>query len=774
MKATYSHISRLCSVLGAFLFISTAALSQIYYFDNYSVKDGLAQSKVFTILQDRNDHIWLGTEGGVSRFDGVNFENFTSEDGLALNGIRTLFEDSQGVIWMGHTGGGVTRFNGKDFERLEFMGLIFRSDVTAIAEDTEGNIWITSASDGALVLWNPSSDANDLRYEQFKGRQLSDRVFDLYIGQDSTLYFVTDVGVQKKIPGTQDFEKFFIEGMGYFQITSILQDSHGNFWFGTHNDGLYFFDVLKEELQFFHTRNGLAHNFVSTLTEDSRGAIWVGTWGGGITRIHDGELMTFNTSNGLQDLKIWCIYEDVEGNILSGTNENGVSIFKGERFVSFTEDNGLINNQVWAILQDRTGKFWFGTNGGISIYNPEEKSYRHLTAEFYTIDNQIRYLKEDNNGNIWIGTYGNGTYEYVPGRDRFNYSFSINSYNRQLIVTAMEIDPDNHLWVGTTDGLIYYDIDRRQVQFLTQVHGLAGTDISALFADSMGVLWIGSKGKGITTIKGDSINQLSLDYDFTPTCFAEGRDGRIWIGTEGQGIFALEERAVVKHLSIQTGLLANLITQLNVDKEDNVYVGTNQGLNKYVTGEDRVYTYMEKDGFTGIETKNNASFRDAEGKLWFGTVGGVVMYDPSMERDEHIDPLTHIIRMRVNLEEREMVQGLKLGFKENSIIFDYKSICLANPDAVRYKFMLEGADMDWLPETGQTTATYPALRPGKYVFLVKARNSEGMWNEKPIRFAFQIKPPFYATWWFIIVSVLLGAISIVLYIQTSLVSIFIF
>jgi ligand-binding sensor domain-containing protein/serine phosphatase RsbU (regulator of sigma subunit) len=765
MSNTSNFVFKACSVLGAFLFFGSSIIAQIYYFDNYSVKDGLAQSKVFTIVQDGNDHIWLGTEGGVSRFDGVKFENFTSEDGLALNGIRTLCEDSRGAIWMGHTGGGVTRYNGKKFERLDFMKMIFKSDVTAIAEDAEGNIWLTSASDGAIVFWNPSSEADSIKYEQFKGRQLSDRVFDLYIGRDSVMYFVTDVGVQKRASGASEFERFFVEGMGYFQITSLLEDSKGDFWFGTYNDGLYHYDVSEEELSFFHTRNGLAHNFVSTLSEDSRGAIWVGTWGGGLTRIKDGELKTFNTSNGLQDLKIWCIYEDIEGNILTGTNENGISIFKGERFTSFTQENGLVNDQVWAVLQDRSGKFWFGTNGGISIFNSGGKLLRHLTSEDYSIDDQIRYLKEDRSGNIWLGTYGNGTYEYVPGEDRFNFSFLINSYNTQLIVTAMEIDSDNQLWVGTTEGLIYYDIDRRQVQFLTQIYGIAGNDISALFADSKGVLWVGSRGKGIATIEGDSARQLSLDFDFTPTCFAEGMDGHIWIGTEGQGIYAIEGRKVVHHLSIQNGLLANLITLINVDEQNNVYIGTNQGLNKYVASEDKIYTYTEKDGFVGIETKNSASFRDTDGKLWFGTVGGVMVYDPLGERGKSIEPLTHIMRMHVNLEQREMTEGMKLGFQENSIIFDYKSICLANPDAVRYRFMLQGADIDWLPETEQTTATYPALPPGKYVFKVKARNSEGVWNEDSIDYAFQIKPPFYATWWFIISCVLLGAVGILSYIK---------
>ncbi len=781
---------------GAFLVFCSLSFSQIYYFDNYSVSEGLAQSKVFSIIQDHNDYIWLGTEGGVSRFDGVNFKNFTSEDGLAINGVRTIFEDAAGFIWLGHTGGGITRYDGWNFQVYEEASMLINSDVTSICQESGGSIWITTAQSGALNIWNPDApEMSDFKYEQFQGRRLSDRVFDMFVGRDSTLYFVTDVGVMTKKPGSEEFEKLFIQGMGYFQVTSILEDRKGNFWFGTYNDGLYKYSGDEEGLVFYNTRNGLAHNFVSTLFEDSRGNIWVGTWGGGLSRIRDEvlpadgslptqsgtdeesrnnsksltglEIQTFDTDNGLQDLKVWSIVEDVEGNILIGTNENGLSIFKGEQFVSFSENNGLINNQVWSVLQDRSGKFWFGTNGGISIYDPsrpEGQDFMHINSQKYSMGNQIRFLKEDSQGSIWIGTAGDGTYEYNPGNAQMTYSPRINSFNQQQIVMAMEIDRENNLWVGTTEGLIYYDIDSGKVDYLTQVDGLAGNDISSLFADSKGIVWVGSKGKGITRIEDRSIKPLLLDYNFTPNCFAESSDGRIWIGTEGQGIFAIRGEELDRQLSTRDGLLANLITLVNVDGDDNVFIGTNQGLNKYVVAEDKIYTYMEKNGFVGIETKNNASYIDRDGNIWFGTVAGVVKYNPSKEQRSGIDPLTHIIRMRVNLEEQALSEGLKLNYQENSIIFEFYSICLTNPDAVRYKYKLEGADQEWWPETDQPIATYPALRPGKYIFQVKARNSEGTWNAEPKTYAFQIRPPFYATWWFILSVVILGVLGIVAYI----------
>jgi serine phosphatase RsbU (regulator of sigma subunit)/sugar lactone lactonase YvrE len=329
----------------------------------------------------------------------------------------------------------------------------------------------------------------------------------------------------------------------------------------------------------------------------------------------------------------------------------------------------------------------------------------------------------------------------------------------------MEIDPGNNLWVGTTSGLIYYDIDRAQVQYLSTEHGLAGMDISAIYADSEGVIWVGSRGKGITTIEGDSLRQLVLEEDFTPTGFTESRDGRIWVGTEGQGVFAVEGRRITMHLTRQDGLLANLITLVSIDDKENVFIGTSKGLNKYVPAEEKVYTYMEKNGFVGIETKNNASLLDRDGNLWFGTVAGIIRYDPSKEKRISTEPLTHITRMRVNLEDRELTPGMKFGFKENSIIFDFNSICLTNPEAVSYRYKLQGADVDWLPVTRQTTATYPALRPGKYVFQVIASNSDGFWNEEPISYSFQIRPPFYATWYFILGCIFLGGLTIFSYIK---------
>ncbi len=137
----------------------------------YSVQQGLAQSKVYAIIQDKNDYVWLGTDGGVSRFDGVLFDNFTTEDGLAINGVQAIIQDNSGTIWFGHKGGGITRYNGKKFERLDSLSQLLKSDITSFSIDQDGKLWIATAGSGAVCIWNPDALMTELRYEQYLGKK---------------------------------------------------------------------------------------------------------------------------------------------------------------------------------------------------------------------------------------------------------------------------------------------------------------------------------------------------------------------------------------------------------------------------------------------------------------------------------------------------------------------------------------------------------------------------------------------------------------------------
>ena len=745
--------------------------SQTYYFDNYNVQEGLAQSNIYSIIQDQEGYIWLGTAGGVSKFDGVNFINYTTEDGLADNGVKSIIQSKDGKIWLGHIGGGITRINNGKPTIWTSDSIRLNGDITSILQDSDGHLWFSTFGDGALFISNPEVDSlKDIQFEQYRGQEgLSDRIFSMMQTIQNEVYFITDVGIKLYNKENNKFDFFRIEDIpAYFQITSLFQDHLGNFWFGTYNGGLYKWINYSKEVIMYDVRDGLADNWISYITEDRFGNIWVGTWGGGISKITKGKILTFNPPNGLIDKKIRYLFEDREGNILIGTNENGLLIHKGEQFIAYNEKSGIIDDQIWSILEDSEGVFWFGTNEGITTYDPKsllENPYVTYTTQNGLVDNHIRFIKEDKNKDIWIGTWGGGILKYNRSNAKFTYLPRINNNIPKGGVTSLEIDKENNLWIGTIDGLIYYEIDNNAIARLTQTNGLVGNDISAIFCDSEGTLWIGSRGKGITSIQDTNFAVMPLENNLTPTSFIEDKSGKLWIGTEGQGLLVSDKSTIINQFKSKDGLLSDFITLVDIDDQNNIWIGTNKGLNKYVQKEEKFFNYTSKVGFTGIEVKNQASYKDKKGNLWFGTIKGAIKYQKKHARKNKLEPLTHITEFKVNFETRELVNGISLDHKEKNISFQFNSISLTDPSSIRYQFMLEGADEDWRPITRQTFANYSPLPPNKYVFKVKAMNNDGVWNEDPITFSFRIKAPFWQTWWFYLICILSGISLIIVYIK---------
>ena len=630
-------------LLPVFLAWSGTLTAQNYFFDTYGVADGLAQSTVFTILQDRNDYLWLGTRAGVSRFDGKAFTNFTMEDGLAENGVKVLCLDDQNRLWLGHAGGGITLYEGHHFKVFSKSGGTFNSDITSIATDVQGNLWITSELSGAVKITRVGETIEDSEKEQYFGNTLSDRIFGSYIGKDSTMYFITDAYIRSYNPATDDFSAFFIEGMPrFFQITVMFEDSRKNLWFGTYNGGLYKYEEAKGKFRVFDIRDGLGSNWITSVTEDGYGNIWIGTYGGGITRIAGTVINTFEKANGLPDQMIRCMLEDHEGNILIGTNEHGISIFKGEQFMSLFVEDGLANPQVWSVMEANDGRLWFGTNDGISIYDPS-KNGKAAFSNFYKLKgNRIQILKQDTKGRIWIATDNQGVFTFDSNNGQFSYEPGLNTYFlSSLKVTALETDETGKIWTGTLDGLVSYDYDTRTSAYYTQTSGLAGNEITAIYAAPTGKIWVGSRSSGLSFMEADSFRVLKLSEEFTPTCMVSDQEGRLWVGTEARGVVVVDpvSEKIVREFKESDGLLANLINLVETDREGNICIGTNKGLNIYHQQRDKIYSYTKKNGFVGIETKPNSVCRDREGYLWFGTVSGITRFNPYLPARRNTEPL---------------------------------------------------------------------------------------------------------------------------------------
>jgi len=765
---------------------------QNYYFEQYGAKEGLSASKVYTVIQDANEFIWLGTGSGVTRFDGLRFENFSTSDSLSPGGVKSIFEDSRGRLWLGHIGGGMSVIEDNLIRRISFSPSMFvgvdsarindpvrpvtslTGDVTGIVE-YEGSLWISTSLGGALRLDMPEHGASLMTGQQYMGRQgLSNDAFGFYADRSGNLFCITDMGIKKYDHASDRFIPFNPEGLTrYFLTTTIFEDSRGNMWFGTFNGGLYRQDGETGEMGFYDTRNGLWGNFVTWILEDYRGNIWVATmedWEsrGGITVFSPEGTQVFNPANGLIAQHILCMIEDKEKNILIADRDAGLFIYKGDHFTSYSAPQFLPSNDVFTLAQDPEGRFWFGTGKGLAMYNPalKEEDRIRLTGFPPALDGiQINIVRPDENGNVWIATSGDEIYRYDLAEKTYRYDLDLNASLRSLRIGAITTDQKGNLWIGTDRALIMWDVRLKESQTFTQINGLTGNNITSLFCDSRGCLWIGTEERnGLTKhIPGsNTFTSVTFRTDVHPTAITETPDGLIWVGTI-DGLYGLKNDAVIKKLSESDGLLMNSVNLLQPDRSGNLFIGTNLGLNRFDSNTGRISSFNEKNGFTGIETRPGASFADDMGDLWFGTSNGAIRLTPSRLPPVVTEPATHIWRTLVNYEIFPMHDGIRLMHTQNRIIFDFLSICLVNPGAVRYQFMLEGADKEWIT-TDQSRASYSSLSPGRYTFMVRASNNYGYWNEVPARLSFSIRGPVYATSWFIILCVTALAAAIYLFI----------
>ncbi|HEX2968720.1 MAG TPA: two-component regulator propeller domain-containing protein [Bacteroidales bacterium] len=750
------------------------AKSQNFFFDNYGIKQGLSEQKVYTLLQDSKDNIWLGTANGLSRFDGKNFRNFTTRDSLAPGGVRCITEDSDGNIWLGHLNGGVSRFNGSIFERAAFDSLTLTGDVNSIAQ-VGNSLWLTTYNNGAIMIPLPLKDIRKIKARQFTGKDgLSDLLTGSEVVGDSSFICIANEGFLRRYSNSdKKFENYRLPHYTtYFSTMCMLDDSKGNIWFGTYNGGIYKYNMPSSHMYIIDLiRAGMSSNAVTCMTEDRKGRIWIGTWGGGIAVIEDTVPQIYDQKTGLAASRIYDIIEDVEGNILIADQNNGLTIFKGDAFTTFSSGEILPNPIVNAVYKDHSGSVWFGTAAGISRYKPGEGNKPVIYNEkVNAIPDDIRFFKADNDGNLWIGTNGGGVLMFNMKTNRFEAQPEINSRMPNFLqVTAFEIDKRNNLWIGTSDGVMAGTIGQDNFVRRIVLDSLTVTGITALYNDPSGIMWIGIEPSGSkpTLFKyepaKDRFSRIKSFTGLKPISMTYG-NGILWVGTN-EGIRGLRNDSIVSILTQSEGLLSDVINTLVTSEDGSIFIGTNSGLNRYFPESGRIFSYTERNGFTGIESRPNAFFKSPDGDYWFGTSNGATRLIPGKASAEELEPLTHIIGMRVNYETRQMIQGMKLNYGERTILFDYYSICVTNPDVVKYKVMLEGADADWQPVTEQTRVTYPALAAGKYRFMVKALNSQGVWNKEPVTFSFIIKPPFYRTWWFMITAAVLILVGIIAYIK---------
>ncbi|MDG1914909.1 MAG: two-component regulator propeller domain-containing protein [Crocinitomix sp.] len=768
------------------VFVGMNAFTQQFHFKQYSLEEGLSRSGVYDILQDRNGFLWVATEGGgLCKFDGKTFQTYTRFNGLASEKIRIIFQDKSGVIWLGTTNG-LTYFNGEDFVSLTESDGIANNYIRSIAQDHEGNIWVGS-NEGISII---DSDEKGVSHKLKLNFSLPHKKVRSLQTQGNIMWIGTDAGLCKYNDGKiTEFNSS--NGLSNDIILTLFVDSNNELWVGTEN-GLN--KINNDTIQHWSNENGLINNRVRSIAEDYKGNIWIGT-SDGISVFNGYTFLNLTSKNGLSNERIRCVSTDNFNNIWVGTYFGGIMRFNHQDFVAYTTAEGLVSNQIHCITEDEKGDIIVGTYDGVSklkIYNEKLLRSKTVTTEQGLTDNDVRAILKDENDCYWYGTEKGIT---LIQSNKVTYLDEKMGLKNSEITVIKKID--DIYWIGTNDGVAKIKTDNYKaftIDFYQQDNGLSGSVVSQIAADSQNNVWISfldgtfsyfAENRFINPIMDESIQEI--------TSFTIDADDKFWIGTNGNGLFygnydTLEHTLNSDKLSTLHDLSSHYIFSILLD-DDLIWVGHENGLDLITAKTDSTFdiqTYGPERGFFGLQNNQNASFKDSDGNLWFGTVNGLFcLKNNVLEQFTEGKPSVNYIKsVKINgkyldwSNSNDWCSGsegvfalpvnLRLPYDENNISFDFIGLNFISPKNVKYSWMLEGFDNDWKTVTKNDFAAYTNLDPGNYSFLLRSSNEHGRIVGDPIRFDFKIEKPWWSTWLVRIIAALLvvGFISFLISLRT--------
>ncbi len=726
-----------------------------YVHNAWQTDDGLPQNYVQAIIQTRDGYIWLATQEGLVRFDGISFTVFDKRNTPELreNNIQALYEDRTGAVWIGTEGGGLVRMRDRMFTAFTTEQGLADNIVDAIFEDRAGALWI-----GTLRGLNRFKDESFTLYTTADGLA-SNIVLAVYEDRAGALWVGTEGGLNKFEDGRFTTYKTK-DGLANDLVRSIFEDRTGALWIATRSGLTRFKDGRFSSLT---SRDKLASDSVRAAFEDSDGNIWIGT-NGGLNRLTEGRITTYTTADGLTNENIAAIFEDREGSLWVGTYGGGLNRLKDGKFTVFTKESGLSSDFAQPVCQDRAGALWIGTAGGLNrLKDGKITSY---TEKNGLVSDTVLSLCEDRTGALWIGTAG-GLNRLQGGRLA---AFTKRDGLSDDEVLSICEGRDGALWVGTASGLNRFD-GKRFTAYSTE-DGLTNNSIWAMSEDRAGALWIGTDGGGLNRFKdGKFISYTTKDglaSDIVLSIYQDRTDA-LWIGTGG-GLSRLKEGHINSYTTAD-GLFDDVVFQILEDEKQNLWMSCNKGvfrvsraeLEEFADGKTNKITslsYGTADGMKSRECNGGfqpAGWKTADGKLWFPTIKGVVMIDPADIRFNDQPPPVVVERVIIDSESISARDNLEIGPGKRRFEFHYTGLSFLAPEKVRFKYKLEGFDRDWIDAGARREATYNSLSPGYYKFRVIASNNDGVWSETGAAFDFYLKPYFYQTYWFyMICAALLG------------------
>ena len=748
------------------LFIYASAYSQQSAYVKYGVNEGLSQSQVRAISQDQNGFMWFGTVGGLSRFDGYDFTNYSTEDGLPSNQINCLLEGTQ-YLWIG-TSGSICRYTGTRFENIPLPPEFSDSKIFDMAEDDSGNLWLAFTGQGLLKFDGKSFEA----YGISKGLT-STYVRNVGNGRDGQLWIGTREGIYLY---ENDSIRVALPLLSDVSIADILICSDGSLVVSTFGSGIFI--VNDSQIRQFTVEDGLPSNHIRCAVELPNGEIWLGAKEG-LIRFQNNKFSVFRENQGLPYSNIKSLGVDRGGNLWIGTDGQGVLMQAGRSFTRFDVHDGLHSDLVMDICKTDTGSLLFGSyDNGLAVYDGKKFSKYPYSDSLPNMT--VWVLQKDPQGVIWAGT-SQGVFREDHG------SITVVDESMGLPgnrVTAL-ISGSEGMWAGAEKGFALLNTDGTIRKVYTDSTGFDGKRIRSLI-ETEGGLWIGAEGR-VYRLKSGKFTSFAVDsLNEKPVyCLAEDAYSHIWIGTSA-GLYVLNART--RHIEeVQLGSKyssrnINFITTL---KDSTLLLGTNNGVYRIQTktfqegGSLKAKHYTNYEGLSSSETNQNAVFQDGN-TVWFGTTSGAIKFDPNRDPfSREVAPALNLSKVQLFLQDVDwtkwsdsvntrtgLPEDVVLPYNQNYLTFYFAGIYLSNPQKVRYRYFLEGADENWLGPTSNRSVTYAYLPHGDYSFHIEAYSIDEPELISTLHFDFSITPPFYLTpWFFILLTLFILGVLYALYLN---------
>jgi len=725
------RLLHICAFI-ALLLLQNFAYPQIKIHKKLGVEDGLIQSTIRTIFKDSDGRLWFGTNLGVSCWDGIDFRNYSTANGLPGHTVFVIREDKKKNIYFG-TSNGASLFKDNSFTDLKIKNSKGPVRIKDIAVSDNGQIYFTSDKDLFALKGNHLEKTN--LNNQLEGVQVSsiskNKKGEILLGTKGSGYFtITSGNISSEIEPVKNVNTIFVRDNNDLVLVS----------------GTDIFLISNSNTRLIDLKN---YETINTIAEDNNGVLFIGT-NKGIVLWKDKIIDEITTANGLSNNKVYSLYKDTDGTMYIGLNSGGVAVMNRYRTLLFNEEIGLINNNVTSICQGNGKEYYFGTREhGVSIFR--NGRFAELNALRDMKCTQIICITKMSNGDIYFGTNGGVVVLTNSNLSRITTGNGLESN----IITAICESPDHKIAIGTVRGLTI--ISNGKNKNYTRKNGLGDNLVTSICCDSKGAFYVGTFFNGVTRIENHKLEIINKDKGLVSNTIYSVyscRD-RLYIGTI-EGLNILEGKNITL-LNTNNGLSDNSINSITADKCGTAYVATNRGINVLFPeqGKYKIKVLLSEDGITGEECNMGAVYKEESGKLWFGTIKGVVSLYPDNITPGYTPPEISLRNIYLFDQEVQTCDNkMTFSHDQNFFRFVYFGVMLSAPKRVIYKYRMKGLSDTWTL-TPLNSVQFTNLDPGEYQFEVMAENEWGVWS-KPVNYAFVIQPPLWQRWWFILFGIILA------------------